>query len=174
GVTGAWGATPRRRSEPVFGGISGATNTTCTAGSTRPGREGNLVRARAQDAGAICARLSVPHELVPRVAEEASLDPAILHATVGDMLAAQTERAQVERLARLVVQHHREAVPRVALDAGDDPRRVLDLDRRPILPQLETRTAIRPDGHRAGVQAADGGVGDRLRRGGPAAGPSGA
>src|SRR4029434_9993261 len=82
-------ATHRRPIEPVFGGISGATSTTCTIGSAGPGGEVHSLRAGAQDARAVAGAVGVAHQLVPCRAEHAGLDPAALHATVRHVLGAQ-------------------------------------------------------------------------------------
>src|SRR5262245_56444368 len=154
-------ATHRRPIEPVFGGISGATSTTCTVGSARLGGELDPVRPGAQHARAVARALRVAHQLVPGRTQQPGLDPA-LHAAVGHVLGAQPERPQIERLARLVVQHDLEAAHRIAVDPDDDPRRVLDLDLGAVLAQLEAGPAVVADGHGARVEPANGRVRDLL------------
>src|SRR5262249_14406681 len=54
----------------------------------------------------------------------------------------------------------REAASGIALDARHDPGGVLDLDLGTVLAQLEAGPTVRPHRHRAGVEPADGLVGD--------------
>src|SRR5262249_26349176 len=117
---------------------------------------------RMQHAGPVWSRLRVSHERVVGVAQETRFDAASLHPAVGHRLGAQTEGREVQRLPRVVVQDDREAPTGIALDPGHDPRRVLDLDLGAVLAQLEAGATVCSHPPPAGVESADGLVGDGL------------
>src|SRR5262245_32810042 len=102
------------------------------------------------------------YERVVGVAQQARLVAAVLHPAVGNVLGAHPERGRIEWLARLVVQDEREAASGVAVDPRHHPGCVLDLDLGPVLSQLQAGAAVRADGHGAGIEPADGAIGDRL------------
>src|SRR5215831_10496676 len=83
-------ATQRRPIEPVFGGISGATRTTCTRSAER-----HETSADGKDEPLADPWLGVPEELVVGGAQEARLVPAALHAAVEDVFGADPERRRI-------------------------------------------------------------------------------
>src|SRR5439155_3001792 len=128
-------AAQRRAVVPVFGGISGATRTRWKSGSA--GIDRIVASADDESKTAIRADLHRLRKGVIGGAQQTGLVFARLHPAVDRVVGAGAKRSRVERLARPVVQDDREAALAIALDLTHDERRVLDLERRPLVSHLE-------------------------------------
>src|SRR5262249_44467950 len=121
-----------RATLPVFGGISGATRTTCSAGAGSP--VSNRVRgtATAQEEAAWRGLLDERTQLVVRRPQEARPLAAPFDGAIEHVAGADGEGVWFEPLRRAVVEVDRQRLVTIGVHGNDGIRRIFDLHIRMV------------------------------------------